>query len=161
VAVGILGVGMVLDIWGRSDTSGLSQFGILVLVGATFVIPTGLILWARIRPRPTGPASMSRRELAAAGSTIAAGLVLVIWLVQEIGLESIGYIAPTLAVLAVPAGLITWWRARRRRRQGRPMTGLQLTASMVFLTVLLPPLLYLSLVIALWLICAATGNLQM
>jgi hypothetical protein len=37
------------------------------------------------------------------------------------------------------------------------LTGLQVAASLVFFTVLLPPLLLMSLVIALWLICLATG----
>jgi hypothetical protein len=40
------------------------------------------------------------------------------------------------------------------------MSGLQVTASVIFLAVLLPPLILTSLVIAFVLICLATGQLN-
>jgi hypothetical protein len=150
-AVGILGLGMLPDIW--NDLGGLGTWLLL----ATLAIPVGLVLRARARGRPPGGRSMTQSELAAAGSTIAAGAILVTWLVQAAGWELIGYIATALAILAIPAALFTRARARRRREEGRPLTGLQVAASLVFFTVLLPPLLLMSLVIALWLICLATG----
>jgi ribosomal protein L40E len=146
----ILGLGMVLDIWNRSDFWGV---GLLI---ATLVIPLGLILWARARRRPPGGPSMSNRDVAAAGSTIAAAVILLTWLYQAADPWTFSTVAAILAILAVPAGLITLRRARRRSREGRPMTALQVAASMVFLTVLLPPLLAMSLVIALWLVCVAS-----
>jgi ribosomal protein L40E len=150
-AVAILGLGMIPDIW--NNLGGLGTW----LLFATLAIPVGLILWARIRRRPIRGESMTNQEVAAAASTIAAGVILVTWLVQAAGSELIGYIAAALAILAVPAGLYTRTRVRRRRKEGRPMTILQVAASAVFLTVLLPPLLLMSLAIALWLICLATG----
>jgi hypothetical protein len=154
-AVVILGLGMLLDIRDRSDFWGLG------LVLATLAIPLGLMLWARARGRPHRGPSPTNRELAAAGATIAAGVILLAWLVQAVGPESIGHIAWILTCLAVPAGLITWARARHRLREGRPMSGLQLTASMIFLAVLLPPLLLASLMISLFVICVATGQMNM
>src|SRR5207253_968214 len=71
VSAAILGVGMLLDIWQRFDLWGL------VLLIATLAIPPGLILWSRARERPPKRRSMTNRELAAAGSTIAAGVILV------------------------------------------------------------------------------------
>ncbi len=150
----ILGLGMLLDIWERSDFWGVG------LLFATLVIPPGLAIWARARRRqPRGP-SMTNRDLAAAGSTIAAAVILATWLCQTADSGTLGIIAVLLAILAVPAGLITWRRARRRHREGRPMTVLQLTASLVFLAVLLPPLLFMSVMIAFWLICMATGQMN-
>jgi len=49
-------------------------------------------------------------------------------------------------ILSLPAGLVTWLRA-----QGGAMTGLQFTASVLFLAVVLPVLLCTSLVAALFL----------
>ena len=154
-SVAILSLGMLLDIRDRSDFWGLG------LVLATLAIPLGLMLWARARGRPRRGPSPTNRELAAAGATIATGVILLAWLVQAAGPESIGHIAWILTCLAVPAGLITWARAQSRRREGRPMSGLQLTASMIFLAVLLPPLLLASLMISLFVICVATGQMNM
>ncbi len=153
--VAILGLGMLLDIWQRSDLWGLA------LVIATLAIPVGLIIWARVPKRLRRGQPMTDWERAAAGSTIAAGVILVTWLVQASGFESIGRVAAILAALSVPAGLITAVRARRRQREGRPMSGLQVAASVVFLAVLLPPLVLASLVIAFALICLTTRPLLM
>jgi ribosomal protein L40E len=150
----ILGLGMILDIWERSDFWG---FG---LVLATLVIPVGLMIWTRVRKRPAQSPSMTNRELAAAGTTIAAGVILLTWLFQAAASESISTILVVLVFLAMPAGLITAAKVRRRRREGRPMTRLQVTASVIFLTVLLPPLLLMSLVIAFALICLAAGQMN-
>lgn len=150
-AIAILSLGMLLDLWARWNLL------VPVLVFVLLVIPLGLTLWARGRRQPPSARSMTRLDLAASSSTIAAGVILVIWLVGSAGFENVSFLAAILAVLAIPAGLFTWTRARRRRWEGRPMTVLQVTASMIFLTVLLPTLLLLSLVIALWLVCVAAG----
>jgi ribosomal protein L40E len=148
-AIAIIGLGMLLDIWPHSELP--------VLVFALLVIPLGLTLWAWASRRSHQGRSMTYQELAAGGSTIAAGVILVTWLVRAAGSGSIGIIAAILGVLAIPAGLYTRTQARQRRREGRPMTVLQVTASMIFVTVLLPPLLLISMVIALLLICRAAG----
>jgi hypothetical protein len=70
---------MLLDIWQRSDLWGLG------LVLATLAIPVGLILWARARKRPPQGPSTTNGELGAAGSTIAAGVILVMWWIQATG----------------------------------------------------------------------------
>ena len=121
----------------------------------TLLIPVVLIVWTRARKRSLPGQPMTTLEFITAGTTIAAGAILLAWLVRAF--DSIAIVAVMFGVLAVPAGLFTWGRARRRRRQGRPMTGLQLTASVVFLAVLLPALLLMSLVVAGFLICLATG----
>jgi ribosomal protein L40E len=144
-AILILGVGMILNIWERSDLWGLA------LLIPTLVIPVGLSIWARARKRPPSGQSMTNRELAAAGATIAAGVILMAWLVPVVG--SIHIVTVIFGTLAIPAGLITAVRARRRSHQGRPMTGLQLTASVIFLAVLLPAMILTSLVVAILLIC--------
>jgi hypothetical protein len=148
-ASAILGLGMVLDIWERFDHWGLA---LLIL---TLAIPVGLSIWARARKRPPPGQSMTNREIAAAGATIAAGVILMAWLVPAVG--SIHTVALIFWILAIPAGLITAVRARRRSLQGRPMTGLQLTASIIFLAILLPAMILTSLVIAIWLICMVSG----
>jgi hypothetical protein len=56
-------------------------------------------------------------------------------------------------ILLLPAGLITWVRAQRGG-----MTGLQFTASVLFLAVVLPVLLVTALVAALFLICLASRS---
>jgi hypothetical protein len=146
-ASAILGLGMLMDIWERSDLWGLA------LLIPTLAIPVGLSFWARARKRPPSGHSMTNRELAAAGATIASGVILMVWLVPAVG--SIHIAILIFWVLAIPAGLITAVRARRRSLQGRPMTALQLTASVIFLAVLLPALILTSLVIAILLICLA------
>lgn len=148
-ASAILGLGMVLDIWERSDLWGLA------LLIPTLAIPVGLSIWARTRERPPRGQSMTNRELAAAGATIAAGVILMAWLVPVVG--SIYIVTMIFGALAIPAGLITAVRARRRSLRGRPMTGLQLTASVIFLAVLLPAMILTSLVIAILLICMVSG----
>ncbi len=151
----ILGSGMLLDILGRPNLEGP------LLLIPTLAIPVILIVWAHFQRRlPRGP-SMTNRELAAAGSTIAASAILLTWFFTTAAgsADSLAYAATMLGILAVPAAAITWWRAWRRHQQGRPMTALQLIASFAFLTVLLPPLLLLSLAIALWLVCVATGQM--
>ena len=87
--------------------------------------------------------------------TVLSQWFLAFWLVQVIG--SVTVVAAIVGTLAVPAGLVTWVRAQHRSSEGRPMTGLQLTASVVFLAVLLPAMLLTSLVAALFLVCMATG----
>jgi hypothetical protein len=148
-ASAILGLGMVLDIWERFDHWGLA------LLISTLAIPVGLSIWARARERPPRGQSMTNREITAAGATIASGVILMAWLVPVVG--SILTVALIFSVLAIPAGLITAVRARRRGLQGRPMTGLQLTASVIFLAILLPAMILTSLVIAVLLICMASG----
>jgi hypothetical protein len=88
----ILGLGMLLDIWQRSDFWGV---GLLI---ATLVIPLGLAIWARARRRPPGGPSMTNRDLAAAGSTIAAAVILATWLFQTADSDTIRVIAVMLAI---------------------------------------------------------------
>jgi hypothetical protein len=146
----ILLIGMTLDIWRRND------FGIPILVLPTLAVPVGLIVWARLQKRAGRSRAMTTPEFVAAGTTIAAGVILMFWLAQVIG--SVKVVAAIVGTLAVPAGLVTWVRAQHRSSEGRPMTGLQLAASVVFLAILLPAMLVTSLVAALFLVCMATGS---
>jgi hypothetical protein len=148
-AVAILGLGIVLDLWAQSTAWGLALLLLILLV------PVAL----RIRPRSRKPSTRSRsptrRELISATGTIVAGAILVTWMTQAVG--SIRIVASIVGVLAVPASLYTLERDRLRRLEGRPMSGLQLTASVVFLAILLPVLILMSLFIALLLVCLVTG----
>jgi hypothetical protein len=101
---------------------------------------------------------MTALESTAAFTTIAVGAIVVLWLVKAAG----GAVAFTIfGIFALPAALYTWQRARSRRHEGRHMTGLQLTASMLFGAVLFPGLVATSLYIALYLICVAIPPLTL
>jgi hypothetical protein len=58
-----------------------------------------------------------------------------------------------LILSVVLAVIITEIRASRRRRQGLPMSGFDAVASIVLLTILIPSLVMVAFVIALFLIC--------
>ena len=147
-AIAIVGAGMVLDIWKHA-----SPWMFLLFLSLTLLGPVVLILWTRAGKPPVQGQPMTQLEFATAGTTIAAGAILLAWLTL-IGGGSFAF--GVFGVLAAPAALITWVRANRDI-EGRPMSGLQVTASVIFLSVLLPALLVASLGVALFLVCLATG----
>jgi hypothetical protein len=152
IAVGailIVGAGMVLDIWKNASLWMFLLFLILTLLG-----PVILIFWTRAQKQPFRGQPMTQLEFATAGTTIAAGVILLAWLTLAGGGS---FAFGVFGALAAPAALITWVRARNRDIEGRPMTGLQVTASVMFLAVLLPALLVTSLGVALFFVCLATG----
>jgi len=144
-AIAILSAGMALD--AGHDT--YFWFYFLPLAA-----PVGLYIWSRFRKRPLPGQPMTTLEFATALTTIAAGAILIAWIVWAGGAVALLIVLP---VVLIPASLITWVRARRRSAQDRPMTGLQWVASAIFLAVLLPALILASLCIAFFLICQMTG----
>jgi hypothetical protein len=146
VSIWIAFLAGALLLLGLARAVGLPQ---VLLLSVIVLVPVGLAIWARTRT-PTQPVRgqlMTNLEVTAAWSMIAAAGILLVWAVQYTG----SAVFKWFLILLIPAGLITWARA-----QGRPMTGLQFLASVMFLSVLLPVLLLTSLVIALWLVCLAT-----
>ncbi len=63
-------------------------------------------------------------------------------------------LAIALLVFAVPAWAITEVKARRRRRRGESMSGLERALSIVILTIGIPIVLGVALAIALFTFCA-------
>jgi ribosomal protein L40E len=147
VSIWIAFLAGALLLLGLAMAVGLPQ---VLLLSVIVLVPVGLAIGARTRT-PTQPVRgqlMTNLEVTAAWSMIAAAGILLVWAAQYTG----SMVFKVFLILLIPAGLITWARA-----QSRPMTGLQFTASVLFLAVMLPVLLLTSLVIALWLVCLATG----
>ncbi len=118
------------------------------------LFPLVLYIWSRFRKRPLPGQPMTTLEFATALTTIAVGAILIGWIIWEGGAVALVVLLPFMLLLA---WFITNLRARRRSREGRPMTGLQRIASIIFAAVVLPALGLASLCIAVFLICQATG----
>jgi hypothetical protein len=148
VSLWIAFIAGALLLLGLARAVGLPQVFLLFVI---LVVPLGLVIWARTQmpTRPVRGQLMTNLEVTAAWSMIAAAGILLVWAAQYTG----SMVFKVFLILLIPAGLITWARA-----QGRPMTGLQFLASVMFLAVMLPVLLLTSLVIALWLVCLANGS---
>jgi ribosomal protein L40E len=155
IAIAIV-VGTVLLV-GTGAVHAIAHGSLLAIVLGLSILwlPVVLGIASRIHRPPVSTERMTRLEFTTAATTIAVGVILLTYL-QRFGDAS--YVLMIFGGLAIPAALITWARARSRRHAGRPMTGLQLAASILFLSVLLPTLLVTSLVIALYLVCLANGQ---
>jgi hypothetical protein len=132
------------------DSSSDSYFWIYFV---PLLIPVVLMIWSRFQTRTRPRQSMTTLEFAAALTTIAAGVVLIGWVLWAGGGLTLMFLLPLWLVAIMITGII----ARNRSRQGRPMNLLQQTASVVFMAVLLPGLTLASMCIAFLLVCQAMG----
>jgi hypothetical protein len=142
----VIGASSILCAGMTLDASSGAYLWLYSLPLAVFVV---LMIWSRFQNRPRTGQPMTALQFAASIATIAAGMIVIAWLVRAQGAVSLGILIP-FVVLAI---VYTVWRAKNRSRDQRPMTVLEFTASVVFLAVFVPPLMLTSLFIALLLIC--------
>jgi hypothetical protein len=107
-----------------------------------------------LRTRPSPPPNLPTHGPL---STIAGWMVVIAVIAVELGLS---VTAPGLAVVllvsVVPALAVTELKAYRRRRRGEPMSTGERVAWIFGLTILIPILLFVALVVALFMYCSFT-----